>query len=80
MSTFIPEDLTWAIMQEREAVARAAVATGVPRPRRRPLSVKGALARRIVSLGVWLDGGANDITAPARKRHCSHSLTAGKRS
>lgn len=71
MYTFIPEDLTWAIMREREAEARRAATHAMPRPRRRPSSVKGALARGLVTLGVWLDDSANDFAASTRKGHCS---------
>jgi len=73
MHMFLPEDLTWALMQEREAEARRAAAHTVRRPAKPASSVRSALARRLVGLAVLLDGSVRDIVVATPKRPCSRA-------
>ncbi len=69
MYSFIPEELAWATVQEREAEARRMAAQASRRSPRR--SLRALVARRLVQTGLRLDGSARDVALkPAVKGGC----------
>jgi len=59
MYSVMPEELTWATVQQHEAEARRTASHATRRSSGR--SLRAVLARKLVQTGLRLDGSARDV-------------------
>lgn len=65
MISFVPEELAWVFVREREEAARRAPHSVTARRARSRLPLRSLLARRLVEAGIRLDSTAREVAVKA---------------